>query len=396
MLCIMPNVWIEVDNNYMHTSKIYEAKKQAILQRLQQENDISGQDFINSLQINYKELMQQKYASNLSGREVKLETILSHVYKAAEQLVQQILEEQSGDVVEQIDALMKISQETGQNIAQKKQIIAKELDKIIERYEAETRVSQLINEMLPKFVSLDNQQLSTAQIYSYTKSILKQEIAKRASITNIEKAVGKHPSIILGYIREDAITQAALRAVEQLKGQGISARTIGSEKSTIDIIIPITGRAKAAVSQGGQGLSDIIKQLDTLGQNFVVSGDSQYDTDEFLGIQSKPWKLYLKTTNWNRNSLGSRATLLREFQLENIFSGVPNDLIGWHKGVLFLSQRLQQVIGPNTVMYATGNSITWTSDLLNDLVSTYHKYFAFMVNSDGKLTSHIYLADHYG
>lgn len=396
MLCIMPNVWSEVDNNYSYTSKIYEAKKQAILQRLQQENDISGQDFINSLQINYKELMQQKYTSNLNDREVKLETILSHVYKAAEQLAQQILEEQSGDVVKQIDALMKISQKTGQNIDQQKKVIAKELDKIIERYEAETRVSQLVYEMLPKFVSSNNQQLSTAQVYSYTKSILKQEIAKRASITNIEKAVRKHPSIILGYIREDAITQAALRAVEQLKSNGISARTIGSEKSTIDIIIPVTEGAKAAVFQGGQGLSDIIKQLDTLGQNFVVSGESQYDTDEFLGIQAKPWKLYLKTANWNRNSLGSRATLLREFQLENIQSGVPNDLIGWHKGVLFLSQRLQQVIGPNTVMYATGNSITWTSDLLNDLVNTYHKYFAFMVNSDGKLTSHIHLADHYG
>lgn len=395
MLCIMPNVWSKVDDNYSHTSKIYEAKKQAILQRLQQENNINGQDFINSLQINYKELMQQKYTSNLNNREVKLETILSHVYKAAEQLAQQILEEQSGDVVEQIDALMKISQETGQDIDQQKKIIAKELDKIIERYEAETRVSQLINEMLPKFVSSDNQQLSTDQIYSYTKSILKQEIAKRASITNIEKAVRKHPSIILGYIREDAITQAALRAVEQLKSNYISARTVGSEKSTIDIIIPVTGEAKVAVLQGGQGLSDIIKQLDTLGQNFVVSGESQYDTDEFLGIQSKPWKLYLKTTNWNKNSLGSRATLLREFQLENIL-GIPNDLIGWHKGVLFLSQRLQQVIGPNTVMYATGNSLTWTSDLLNDLVNTYHKYFAFMVDSKNKLTSHIHLADHYG
>ena len=76
MLCIMPNVWSKVDDNYSHTSKIYEAKKQAILQRLQQENNINGQDFINSLQINYKELMQQKYTSNLNNREVKLETIL--------------------------------------------------------------------------------------------------------------------------------------------------------------------------------------------------------------------------------------------------------------------------------------------------------------------------------
>lgn len=395
MFCIMPNVWSEVDNNYINASKIYEAKKQAILQRLQQENNISGQDFINSLQLNYKELMQQKYTSELSNREVKIETILSHVYKAAEQLVQQILEEHSGNIADQISALKQLSQESGESAEKEKKMIIKEIDKIISQYETETRVSRLINEMLPKFVSADNQQLSTAQVYAYTKSLLKQEIAKRSSIANIEKAVKKHPSIILGYIREDALTQAALLAIEQLQGKNMGARTIGSAQSTIDVIIPISGAAKAAVAKGGHELDDIVKYLDTIGQSFVVSGESRYENDEFLGIQSKPWRLYLETTNWNKNSVGSRASLLQEFQLENI-TGMPNDLIGWHRGVLFLSQRLQQVMGPNTVMYATGNSITWTSDLLVDLVNTYHKYFAFMVDSKHQLTSHVHLADHYG
>jgi hypothetical protein len=70
--------------------------------------------------------------------------------------------------------------------------------------------------MLPNYMSSGNQQLSAFQVYAYTKSILKREIQRRASIEEIDRAVKKHPSIILGYIREDAITNAALKAIEKL------------------------------------------------------------------------------------------------------------------------------------------------------------------------------------
>jgi hypothetical protein len=47
--------------------------------------------------------------------------------------------------------------------------------------------------------------------------------------------------------------------------------------------------------------------------NFEVEGESILETNEFLGIQSKPWKLYLPTTNWNQLSVGSRGVLFKEF-----------------------------------------------------------------------------------
>jgi hypothetical protein len=69
---------------------------------------------------------------------------------------------------------------------------------------------------------------------------------------------------------------------------------------------------------------------------------------------------------------------------------------GWHKGVLFLSSRIPQILGENTVMYVVGGKIVWTDDLIKDLYSVYHKYFAFAVTQDNKLSSKVVLADHYG
>lgn len=396
-VCIMPNQIAQVNANYESAAQIYEIKKENILARLKQEQNISGEEFISTLQSNYTALMQEKYASAVTGREVGIETILKHVYSAAEELVTQVLESHSElDVQSQIQALEEISRNAGKNIEQQKRLVNKEIENIVQQYSNETHVDRILDEMLPKYLSQENAKLSAAQIYAYTKSMLRREIKRRASITEIEKTVKKHPSIILGYVREDAITQAALRAIEVLKAKGMTAKTVGAEQSKIDIIIPLTSRASSAVKNNNDILGSIVKQLDSLEGEFVVTGESRYENDEFLGIQSKPWRLYLPTTSWNRNSVGSRAELYNAF-VNHLNNLSPEDRnVGWHRGVLFLSEHLQEVMGPNTVMYATGGNLIWTSDLLRDLYQKYHKYFAFMLDSNYNLTSHIQLADHYG
>lgn len=396
-VCIMPGEISIINQNYESTAQIYEAKKESVLARLKQEQNISGEDFINTIQTNYSALLKEKSESAVTGREVGLETIINHVYRAAEAMVAEVLENHSEqDIQSQIQALEQISREAGKNIEQQKKAVDKEIEKIVQQYSNETQVDRLIDEMLPKYLSQENAKLSAAQVYAYTKSMLRREIKKRASISEIDRAVKKHPSIILGYVREDAITAAALKAIEVLKAKGMSAKTIGAEQSKIDIIIPVTSRASAVVQGNTDLLGTIVKQLDALNTEFVVTGESKYETDEFLGIQSKPWQLYLPTTAWNRNSVGSRVELYNAF-LEHLNGMSPADRnVGWHRGVLFLSEHLQKVMGPNTVMYATGGKLVWTSDLLRDLYQKYHKYFAFMLDSNYNLTSHIQLADHYG
>lgn len=396
MFCIMPSLWSEVDNNYLNAAKQYEARKNEILKKLQKNTKEQADEFMSLLQENYRTLMEQKYASEFSNREVKLETIVEqHIYKAATEKAREILMQENVNIEQEIEALKQISKEKKLSIDQEKKFITRELEKIVKRYAQATEVNKLVSDLLPSYVSAENQELSASQIYPYVKSIIKKEIYKRAAVKEITKTVKRHPSIILGYVREDAVTQAAIEAIEKISARGMTAKTVGKEASKIDIVIPLTPRATKAIGDSNI-LSDIIKQLDVIEQDFIVSGTSQYKSDEFLGIQSKPWNLTKKTDNWkNRNAIGSRAELLKEFNLQNI-TGLPDDSIGWHRGVLFLSQRLEQIIGPSTDMYAIKGSIVWTSDLLTDLVNVYHKYFSFMLNSKGKRTSHIQLADHYG
>ena len=394
MICIMPDLWSEVDENYRKAAEQYEARKNEILKKLQKNTKEQADEFMSLLQINYRTMMEQKYTSEFNNREVKLETIVEkHIYNAAIEKAREILMQENVNIEQAIEALKQKSREKKLSIDQEKKFITKELEKIVKRYAQATEINRLVSDLLPSYVSTENQALSASQVYPYVKSIIKKEIYKRAAVNEITKTVKKHPSIILGYVREDAVTQAAIEAIKKISARGMTAKTVGKEASKIDIVIPLTPRASKAIGDSDI-LSDIIKGLDVIGQNFIVSGTSQYKSDEFLGIQSKPWELSKKTNNWNRNSVGSRAELLKEFNLQN--TGLSDNSIGWHRGVLFLSQRLEQIIGPSTDMYAVKGTIIWTSDLLTDLVSVYHKYFSFMLDSKGKRTSHIQLADHYG
>ena len=50
IICIMPDLWQTVDKNYSDASQIYQSKKEAILSKLEAEQNISGQDFIDAIQ----------------------------------------------------------------------------------------------------------------------------------------------------------------------------------------------------------------------------------------------------------------------------------------------------------------------------------------------------------
>ena len=60
-VCIMPGEISIINQNYESTAQIYEAKRESILARLKQEQNISGEDFINTIQTNYSSLLKEKY-----------------------------------------------------------------------------------------------------------------------------------------------------------------------------------------------------------------------------------------------------------------------------------------------------------------------------------------------
>lgn len=392
-VCVMPETMAGVDANYASAQRNYAVKKQEIMNRLKDQYNVSGEEFVKLIQEKLSANMKEKIVSPITGRSVGYETILKHLYDAVDAYAQSIIESHSAEISALVGNIKNIQSNAVQSGKQAQKEAGKMIDDAVQHYANEMQLNNIIYKYLPEFISGDNVKLSLDQIFGYAKSIFRQQITKQLTTGKITEVFKRHPAIILGYIREDATADASRQAAERLGMSSAKAQTVGAEQSKIDIIIPLSGGAASAISSGGDLLKAVLSNLDSMNQSFEVEGESSLETNEFLGIQSKPWKLFLPTTAWNRNSVGSRSALLQDF-LQNYNPDGADNNYSWHSGVYYLSTQLEEVIGANTVMYVTGNSIVWTDEIFDQIRG--NKYFAFMVDSNNKLTSHVQLADHYG
>lgn len=399
-ICVMPETMGDVDTNYKIAQKNYQLKKQEILNKIKNQYDVSGEEYIKLIQEKFSANMKEKIESPLTGREVGYETILKHLYKAVDIYSQSVLESHSNEITTLVENIRQIQSNAQAQGKDAKKEAEREIEKAIQHYANEMQLNNVVYKYLPEFISGDNVKLSVAQIFGYVKSIFKNAITKQLAVGEVSKIIKKHPSIILGYIREDAGADAGRQCAENLQMNSARAQTVGAEQSKIDIIIPLSEKASSVLQSGNTKLlKKVLQNLDTMNQSFEIEGESALNTDEFLGIQSKPWKLFLPTTAWNLNSVGSRASLLNDF-LQNFNPSGASSQHSWHAGVYYLSTKLEEVIGANTTMYITGNNIIWTDQLFDQIQG--NKYFAFMMASEDetsknyRLTSHVQLADHYG
>lgn len=388
--CIMGNIMTSVDNNYKAAMARYAQKRQAVLKQITSEYNIAGEEFINVLKQNFQENMSQSMTSNLTGRSVKIDTILQHLYKAAENQVYALLENNTTELENELIEIKQLQQEAENGTIQEKKIFDQQINNIITRFINEMSLNNVWEKYLPELMSGDNKRLAASQVLGYCKSIFKREIQKKISANEVSQVIHKHPAIILGYIREDALADAATKAIEQFKMNTAKAQTVGAEQSHIDILISLTSGTSSISKDLMKGL---LQQLDSINNDFSVVGDSIFENNEFLGMQSKAWNLYAPSNDvWNPNALGRRAELFNDF-----VSSLSSDLEGsrgWHQGVLYISYHLEEAMGANTVIYATGKQILWTDELLQTMLNN-NKYFAFRLNSENQITPTIVLADHY-
>lgn len=403
----MPEIVNEIDNNYQNVLKYYSMRKQDLLNSLSNQSTEGLQNFLDVINTQYIDLLSSKQTSAMTGREVKIKTILDHVYRKADQVVKTAIQDPNNTIYEsEIESLRKIQAEIKGDIGEAKQAIDRELTKIVKKFQISTNIHNIVNYMIPQ-MSSENKKLTADQIQGYVRARIKQNILQQASMVELQKAVKKYPSILYGYYQEDATAEAAIRAIEYLdKKEEFMVFNTGSEKTTIDILI---SRSKNFNAQGEDEIfKDILKNLDSLQGETIISGNSTFYTDDFFGIQSKPWSLqYLQNPNNKiENSktsftIGSRASLKKGFlqSIANESNLAPIDSnIGWHRGVLYLSQHLPTVIGANTILYALQGQVVGTDDLLQTMLDT-NRYFAFvMQEKDGRktLSSKIEIADHYG
>lgn len=393
MFCICNEMLPEINKNYENAANIYAKKRNDIMKQLEIQSVQADKEFIRLFQENYQNLLFSKYQSEATGREVKINTIITHLYNAITKMTESFIEQDDFSTLETEIEALKL--ETGNEIQKTKNVIDNLVKNYFEAHLLQDKVDELISKFLPNYISADNKALTAQQIYSYTQSLLKKQVLEKTSFSAIETTVRRVPAQILGYIREDMVADAALKLIEELKLKA-EAKSVGANKSTIDILIAVGGASINNLSNADT-LKDLLETLDDLNYSTTVEGESAYNTTQYLGIQSKPWDLSKPQSQWRRFSVGSRSSLLSEF-LDIEKSSIASDIQrGWHRGVLFLSQHIPEVIGPNTVMYAIDGQIMWTDDLITNLYQTYHKYFAFVINEKtNELTKHIELADHYG
>lgn len=403
----MPDMKNEIDNNYQIALERYRAKKQSLLEKLSQESQEGYQDFLQILNTNYIDLLSTKQASAMTGREVKIQTILNQVYKKAEEVARTAIQDPNNVVYDsEIEEIRRIQSETKGEAEKVKKAIDDEVTKIAERFQISNSVQNIVNYMIPQ-MSSENQKLTADQVQGYVRAKIKQNILQQASMVEMQKAVRKYPSILYGYYREDATAEAAIRAIEYLSNkENAMVFSTGFEKTSVDILISMDKKFNSQTSKNKELFKEILKNLDSLNGEMIVHGEA-FNTDDFYGIQAKPWNLaYLK--NPNNKIENSRTTFTvgsRAFLKEGFLQSLGDNNIdpidskrGWHRGVLYLSQNLSSVVGANTVLYAVHGQVIGTDELLQIMLDT-NRYFAFVITEKNKvkeLSSTIEIADHYG
>ena len=392
--CVMPEDMNIVDSNYAKAQVIYAGKRQQILKNIEEQNNISGTEFMTKLEDLFKQNMSQRIKSPKTLKEVKYKTIINHIYDAAKLEAESILSNTKGEINELKNKMEKIRKENLKGLEAEEIDLQNEVEKIVKQFAERIDMENLFNKYLPQVMSQSNQKLAGSQVLSYCKSIFKRQIYQELANQQITKAVKRRPAIILGYIREDALSKAATGVMKDMGMKASSSQAVGSKSSKIDILISLTEGA-TKISSNRDVLENLLKKLDDIdGTTISGIGESSINVSEFLGVQAKPWKLFLPTQKWNPMSIGSRAELFKSFTDGLTDTAAPNTY-SWHKGVLFLSQHILDIMGKNTVLYAVGDSILWADALLNDMIMRYHKYFAFAINKDAPLSSHVVLADHW-
>lgn len=383
---------VGVNSNYQAAQKRYADKKNKLFNAWQQEHGIAGKDFFNLLSQNFTSNMQAKLTSPTTNRTVKQSTILRHLYNATRERALSVFGKSSVAVDTAVQAIRQLQADSSLEVKDQEAKIAAEINKIVIELSKRLNISDaFIRKFLPQMTKA-NRGLTHGQLIGYCKNIFKQQIQEAITGVKVQKAVAQYTAIVGGYLREDALADAAQQTIEALGVKTGKVKRIGSEKTSIDVLLSF-GKG-ASVKGGKAAFGNLIQALDAISGDIVAVGQSTYNTSNFLGIQSKSWDLDTVGSKYVTASIGSRGALRAGF--EQLLSGTsvnPNTSYGWHKGVKYLSGVLDQVIGANTIMYATGSSIIWTDQLLSDMVAK-DIYFSFALDSNDKLTSHVILSKH--
>ena len=150
----MPDMKNEIDNNYQIALERYRDKKQSLIEKLSQESQDGYQNFLQILNANYIDLLSTKQTSAMTGREVKIQTILNQVYKKAEEVARTAIQDPNNIIYNsEIEELRRIQNEIRGDAEEVKKAIDDEVTKIAKRFQISNSVQNIINYMIPQMSS---------------------------------------------------------------------------------------------------------------------------------------------------------------------------------------------------------------------------------------------------
>lgn len=184
-----------------------------------------------------------------------------------------------------------------------------------------------------------------------------------------------------GYYKEELLVPALNQV---LSSYGVEARQTGSttnEKGAqikYDIILGPIGISKV----GDELLMPLIKQMESFSQ--VKQGSGSVLTQEnnlFGGIQSKSW-----VAPWSTRSKGGNRKFL-DFGHNASLMPTGEDAHYWHAGVYNVMSNLINAVGSNNFIFATGDTVYWTADLLSEFREQQYVLAFYYNKKEGKIVS---------
>ena len=340
----------------------YQQQKNAFLTQL----NLEKEDIVKEM---FKNINDQIYDQENEDFDKKLNEIFTKTKNYLEEVIVKILDEKEDDLknIKQKLNDFKSSKKPEEQLKYLSRILKEEIEKSLSQ-NGFSRLS-LIKYLQQNGIELGGKNNKALQdnLFGYLRRLIIQRYTSNTNIKNVNINLNNYKQSLKGYLQEEAIEEAISKVLENY---GYVAKQTGAIESDTgqEIIYDLVIAPKNIKNLDNEGLKSIIKKMDSF-QNISVQGTSTLNEDNIFlgGVQSKSWIISESYTS-HFISFGIHSDLIPEGDKKYY----------WHGGVSSLMYRMNEVIGRNNFMFATGSNLQFTVDLLCKLkernyVLNFHK-----------------------
>ena len=351
----------------------YSAQKESFLQRLQTEENVNVNNFMERLN---NEIAIEAESEMDTTFDAAFEAVKTYI----EEYIVQAMESGNTNYQTLINRFQKVIDRQSQRNGQDPKTLYTSLKKDIEAFLLNT--NNTTRKSLASYVAqqsgLGGTQNTDIQnnLFGYARKL----IMKKLMGLEMNHSTQHYKISLKGYYKEQVLVPALNKVLQEY---GIIAKQAGSMYNTqgqqikYDILLGTSNLG----SMADEAITPLISQMEQL--STTVQGTGQVDTSLPLigGIQSKSW-----VAPWSLNSVGGNRNFLSFGHNTNLMP-IGEDAHYWHAGVYNVMSNLLEAIGPSNFIYATGDTVYWTADLLAEFRERQYVLAFYYNKTEGKIVS---------